>query len=49
MTTKQIAVLIILIVSILCPIIMICIILQAAFGSRGWEGSILKKLLKELD
>ena len=49
MSTKQIAVFIILIGSVVFPLIMVCMLLQAIFGERGWEGSLLKNLLNELD
>ena len=31
------------------PLIIVCMLFQAAVGDGGWEGSLLKKLLKELE
>ena len=46
MSLKQIGVIIILVGTICFPIILICLLLGAAFN--GWKQSILKELLNEL-
>ena len=47
MSLKQIGIIIVLIGSVCIPIILICLLLGVAIN--GWETSILKKLLDELN
>ena len=49
MNIKQIAVFIVLVGSVMFPLIMVGLLFQACLGEGGWEGSLLKKLLKELE
>jgi hypothetical protein len=47
MNLKQIGVILILVGSVCVPIILICLLLGAALN--GWDQSMLKNLLDELD
>ena len=49
MTPKQISVIVILIGSVIFPIIIIFFFIQALLVDGGWDNSLLKKLLKELE